>query len=75
MNETLFTICIIVSYLLILALGYFLGIVIFVDRRNVGDMMIKDENDQIVEIQFNSKVDPSILELEYIVLHMNKNAK
>ena len=40
------TVGIILSYIIVLVLGGFLGVVIFVDKRNMGDIMVKDDNDQ-----------------------------
>ena len=73
--NSLFTIGIVLSYLVVLALGYLLGVITFVERRNVGEMMVIDDKDQVVEIQFKQDIDPSILHLEYIVLHINRDAK
>ena len=41
---------------------------IFVDKRCVGGIIIKDENDQLIEIQFKPGTDLSITDYEYIVL-------
>ena len=63
---------IIISYIIVLVLGGFLGIVIFVDKRNVGDIMVKDSNDQLTEIQFKPGTTIAIANMDYIVLHMKR---
>ena len=64
---------IIISYVITLMLGGFLGIVIFIDKRNMGDIMVKDENDQLMEIQFRPGTDISIVNLDYIVLQFKRD--
>ena len=66
------TLLVIISYILVLVLGGFLGVVIFVDKRNMGDIMVKDSNDQLCEIQFKPGTTLAIVDMEYIVLHMKR---
>ena len=63
---------IIISYIIVLVLGAFLGIVIFVDKRNMGDIIIRDSNDQLCEIQFKPGTTLAITNMDYIVLHMKR---
>lgn len=66
------TLLIIISYFIVLFLGIFLGVVIFVDKRNMGDIMVKDENDRLMEIQFKPGTTLDIVKYDYIVLHMKR---
>jgi len=62
------TIIFVIGIVLAMILGAFIGVVIFVDKRCVGGLIIKDENDQLLEIQFKPGTDLSITDYEYIVL-------
>lgn len=64
---------IIISYVITLMLGGFLGIVIFIDKRNMGDIMVKDDNDQLMEIRFRPGTDISVVKLDYIVLQFKRD--
>lgn len=66
------TLLVIISYFIVLFLGGFLGVVIFVDKRNMGDIMVKDENDRLMEIQFKPGTTLDIVKYDYIVLHMKR---
>ena len=66
------TLLVIISYFIVLFLGGFLGVVIFVDKRNMGDIMVKDENDRLMEIQFKPGTTLEIVKYDYIVLHMKR---
>ncbi|MBP5324664.1 MAG: hypothetical protein J6Y86_04140 [Pseudobutyrivibrio sp.] len=67
------TVGIILSYIIVLVLGGFLGVVIFVDKRNMGDIMVKDDNDQLMEIQFKPGTDISVVQMDYIVLRFKRD--
>ena len=62
------TILFAIGIILAMILGAFLGVMIFIDKRCVGGIIIKDENDQLLEIQFKPGTDLSITDYEYIVL-------
>lgn len=67
------TVGIILSYIIVLVIGGYLGIVIFVDRRNMGDIMVKDDNDQLMEIRFKPGTDISVVQMDYIVLRFKRD--
>lgn len=68
----MYTVLVIISYILVLVLGGFLGIVIFVDKRNMGDIIVRGYDDQLCEIQFKPGTTLAIVNLDYIVLRMKR---
>ena len=62
----------ILSYIIVLVLGGFLGVVIFVDKRNMGDIIVRNDDDQLCEIQFKPGTTLAITNMDYIVLHMKR---
>lgn len=66
------TLLIVISYILVLVLGWFLGIIIFVDRRTMGDIIVRGYDDQLCEIQFKPGTTLAITNMDYIVLRMKR---